>query len=185
MVTETLRSRLREETRPAHDAVDALFARCDLCTYSGLRIFLASHRDALTAFLWACPDPDLIPRIDDALADLASDLRALEGCCPAILIAAPIQDDALAQAYLWHGSRLGTQVLARRFQSAWAGSPPDAGRYLNHAPDPAAWRDLSERLTALPARGVAADRTVAAAIAWFALFAAAARHHLTGATLDA
>ena len=185
MVTETLRSRLREETRSAHDAVDALFARCDLGTYSGLHIFLAAHRDALTALRSACPDPDLMLRIDSALADLTSDLKVLDRCGPAVAIPAPIQDDALAQAYLWHGSRLGTQVLARRFQSAWAGSPPDAGRYLNHAPDPTAWRDLGERLTALPARDAAADRTVAATIAWFALFAAAARHHLTGATLDA
>lgn len=185
MVTDTLRTRLRKETGAAHDAVDVLFAKCDLGTSDGLRVFLAAHRDALTALGAATVDSDMALRVDTALTDLAADLRAVNYYGPARLYPSPTYDDALAQAYLWHGSRLGTQVLARRFQQAWAGSPPDAGRYLGRPADPAAWRDLSAQLTTQPATGPAADRTVAATIAWFAVSADAARHRLQGNPLDA
>ena len=161
---DDLRQRLRADTRSAHDAVDAVYARFDLAAPAGRTGFLRAQGAALAAL--GAVVPDAAGAADDAARDLLA-----RGGAPAPAPGLPDgADDPLGAAYIWEGSRQGAVLLARRWHAAGAG--PSA--FFARPPAPGAWRELCARLAARPAAGPEADRAVAAATAWFALFERAA-----------
>ncbi|MBM2576035.1 hypothetical protein JQC91_06940 [Jannaschia sp. Os4] len=166
-MAESLRARLRVETRAAHDAVDAAVADLDLRRADDLRAMLRGQAAAFGAMGGAG-----LGDLDEGLRDLRADLAALGAEMPAPM-APPAVDHPLARRYLWLGSRLGARMMAK----AHRGADPRAaraGRWLARPAPQGAWPALVEDLSARPATGAEADRIVAAALAWFALFEAAA-----------
>ena len=160
MAQANLRDRLRQETRAAHDAVDAAFDAFDLARPDQLAAFLRAQGAGLAA---------LGARTAAACADIAEDLSRL-GADAARAADAPDADHPLARAYLWEGSRMGIAVLAGRARRAGVEC-----RYLSQPGDPSSWRALCADLSARSADGPEADRIVAAARAWFAVFEDAAQ----------
>ena len=167
----TLRERLRAETRRAHDAVDAAFGRLDVGTPDGLAAFLRAQASGIAAMRAAATGSGegAAAAWDVALDDIAADLSVLGARAPK-RAKPPVDDHPLARAYIWHGSRLGTRMLARRWEGATDPVVRQAGHYFGRAPDRTAWRALSDDLDARSGRGTEADRVTRAANDWFAVY---------------
>lgn len=167
----TTRERLRTETRDQHDRLDAAFSGLDLDRPGGLAVFLAAQDAALSA-LTCEAGPDR-PAAEALLAEmrgaLSADLGTLGAGRP--VLPPPLTADATAVLYILLGSRLGTQVIARRWREAAQGSARQAGRYLTLDPRKDAWRAFLHRHGTAGDAG--ADRLVAHARRLFDHFAAA------------
>ncbi|SDE61233.1 hypothetical protein [Limimaricola pyoseonensis] len=167
-----LRRRLKSDLAPVHDRLDALFSGFDLRDPDDLGGFLAAHRLAFAAIR---PAPGgatggaLLDRMTAALdADLAALGRAPGPALPLLELREP-----LAQDYVLLGSRLGTQVLARRWAEGRDPRARTAGRYLSLPPMAAEWRGFCEMADRLPGDDARAAAVLAEAAALFALFHAA------------
>ncbi|RVV98455.1 hypothetical protein EKE94_05920 [Mesobaculum littorinae] len=181
----TLRWRLRQDTRDEHEALDAMLADCDVATAPGLAAFLAVQADALARLAPICADGATRRFVIDLLAAARTDLRALGVVDPEPAgtdtatsafdgVPAPRMLDPLAVDYVIFGSRLGNTVMHRHWSATADPAARQAGRFLS-LPVPAdGWRGLTARLSAMPATGVDADRTICDARAVFALYGRAA-----------
>ena len=168
-----LRDRLRSGTRRAQDALDAAFARFDLGSREGLTAFLAAQADVI-ATLRHAGDAELVDVLDQMAASLAADLSDLGHTAPPSLLAPPSEDEAVARLWLWHATRLGTRMQARRL----APGLPD--RTLSTPRDSAAWRAFCDRLEAREGYGAAPDREVSSANEWYSIFETACHAHARG-----
>ncbi len=141
--------RLRAQTAPAHDAVDAAFGGHDLGDRDAYARFLIAHARALPAVESVLNDADELPDWRRRTGLLAADLGDLGLTMPEPLPFA-LPDRAGADwgaLYVTEGSRLGGIMLAR-------GVPETLpARYLGAKHLPGEWRAL---LTAIDAAG--ADR---------------------------
>ncbi|MEM9795099.1 MAG: hypothetical protein AAF919_01330 [Pseudomonadota bacterium] len=174
----SLRERLRSGTRQAHDATDTAFARFDLTKPAGLLGFLSAHRDAF-ASMRAVAKPGLETSLDHALDCLTADLAVLGTTEKPTVRNGPAVDEVFAQKYLWLGSRLGTRMLARKWESGQDETARAAGRYLTETTtDRTAWRTLCDELEAMPGYGAEAERILAASNDWFALFETTCHDHV-------
>ncbi|WP_162784710.1 biliverdin-producing heme oxygenase [Paracoccus suum] len=171
--SDQLRGRLRAETRPHHQRVDDAFAALDLGRAGDLTRFLAAQLSALEALVPQdgpdCAEAEALAATTRAA--IAADLRTL-GAGPRARLA-PQQADATAVLYVLLGSRLGAQVLARRWLATADALARGAGQYLTMDSQSARWRALCARLAALPAAGAAGDALVAQVGAIFDLYTAA------------
>lgn len=164
-----LRSRLREDLAPRHERLDACFSRFDLTTRPGLSGFLAAHRAAFAAIRPAPGGLTGQALLDRMIAALDTDLDRLgHESLPTL---APCRlSQPMAQDYVLLGSRLGSQLLRRRWE---AGRDPElhaAGSYLSLPPMAAEWRAFCLRASAQPGLGTEADRVIAEAGGLFDLF---------------
>ena len=158
-----LRDRLRTGTRRAQDALEAAFARFDLSTAEGLRVFLAVQSDVV-ATLGRAGDDALADPLAEAARRLVSDLAILGHDAPVTPLPAPGMDEPVARAWLWHATRLPLRMQWRR---VGPGLPSGA---LSAPRDSAAWRDFCETLEARDGFGAAAEREVTSANEWYALY---------------
>lgn len=173
----TLRERLRADTRVSHDAVDVAFGRFDIRNADGLARFLLAQRTAIGVLRRASATDPLRDEVCRAVDDLDADLATLGGGRSWVdlgAMKAPVDDHVLARAYIWHGSRLGTRMLARRWSDAADPSIREAGTYFARLADRSVWRGLTDALDAESGRGRKADRVTGAANDWFAIFEDAA-----------
>ena len=172
-----LHQRLRDATRPAHDAVDAVFDGFDLTERSGYVAFLRAHAAALSAMP---PAPSGLP--DLRLATLAlSDLARLGAAPPPPAAPLPLTgtSERVGAYYTVAGSRLGGRILAARWR---AGADPDtlsAGRYLSDREADAGFRAVRDLLEAEADR-LSVDGLVAGALAAFEVFRLAGEAERTG-----
>ncbi len=163
--------RLRAQTGPAHDAVDAAFGGHDLGDRAAYARFLTAHARALPAVeavLTAFPTlPGWRRRTEMLAADLADLGLAMPEHLPFVMPDRP--GAAWGALYVTEGSRLGGIMLAR-------GVPEDLpARYLGAKHLPGEWRAL---LAAIDAAGEAGgeawiDGAVSGAEACFALYGCA------------
>lgn len=102
---------------------------------------------------------------------IAADLDTLGANSPPAL--APHKADATAVLYVLLGSRMGTQVLARRWSLTADDEARGAGRYLGLDPRKDCWRALCLRLAGRPAYGAAADAMISQVALIFDLYSAA------------
>lgn len=169
-----LRDRLRTGTRRAQDALDTAFGRFDLADAGGLRAFLAAQADIVAA-LRRAGDTDLIAVLDRMSAAIAADLSDLGDTAPPEVLPVPSEDEAVARIWLWHATRLGTRMQARRL------GPGLPDRTLSTPRDSEAWRTFCDRLEAREGYGAAPDREVTSANEWYALFETTCHAHARGA----
>ncbi|EYD73058.1 hypothetical protein [Limimaricola hongkongensis] len=167
-----LRSRLRRDLAARHARLDACFSRFDLTTRPGLSGFLAAHR---TAFAAIRPAPGGLTGallLDRMIAAIDADLGVLDHAPDAG--PAPLRlTRSMAQDYVLLGSRLGSQLLRRRWAAARDPVLLAAGAYLSLPPMAQDWRAFCDRAGALPDQGTEADLVVHEAGQLFDLFLAA------------
>lgn len=170
---------LREGTRAAHDALDALFARFDLTERAGYADFLSAHAQALIPIERALDAraAQIVPDWPERRrgSTLQADLAAL-GRAPPVSTPFALADDDAAVAgtlYVVEGSRLGGRMLAQRV------APGLPTSYLDPGQDAGKWTFLLDRLDAVLYDGASQSRATAAACDAFAAFHAAGRQWLT------
>lgn len=167
-----LRHRLRRDLAARHERLDACFSRFDLTTRGGLSGFLGAHRAAFAAIRPAPGGQTGQALLDRMIAAIDADLMRL-GQPPAPGLA-PLQlTRPLAQDYVLLGSRLGSQLLRRRWATAQDPVLRAAGAYLSLPPMAGEWRAFCERTGSLPGTGAQADRVIEEAARLFDLFLAA------------
>ena len=171
MIVVTLRERLRQDTRDAHDAADRACRAFELDTKAGLGGYLLAQRQTAGALLSATREADpLRPILEGACADIDGDLAALALEPPAPgRTTLPKSDHPLARSYVWLAAQFATRMRARRWGGAPDGVEGDVGRYLRGVQAPTDWRAQTDALDALSGRGREADRAMRAARDWFAI----------------
>lgn len=115
------------------------------------------------------PPPEEGMILPQMIAALEGDLGPAASGLPEIALPRPL--DTLAVAYLVLGSRLGTEVLARRVSSLNRPLP----EYFRQPVPGAAWRMFRDRLDAMASDDAQASRIAADAALGFEIFTAAAR----------
>lgn len=172
------RARLRDATRPQHDAVDRIYSGFDLSSASGYGQFLRAHSSCLSAIELALGE-----RAQALLADwpmrsrrdlLAADLAAM-GVEPGATMASPSFPDAaavLGGLYVLEGSRLGAAVLIRRL------APGAPSQFLSDRGEPNAWRSFMATLDQYLIGEESLASAITAAQAVFRSFEIAGRHEL-------
>ena len=167
---ESLRTRLRDDTRAAHERVDAAYRSCDIAGPHGLGLFLSDHLRAFSAL-------SLTEGAGYAQAQaLHAEYRhALEADLAALGLPLPaareqLRVTAVPALYIFLGSRRGAQMMHRHWSASARGEARSAGRFLSLDPRNADWRRLCLGLSARPAQGPEADHMVAEVNAIFGLF---------------
>lgn len=145
-----LRMRLRSETRPEHDRIDALYGRYDLSSREHLSAFLNAHAIALSWCLQWLPATMWSYRysVDGLISAIGNDLDDLGQ--PAITSWPShwpgISGSPLGMVYVIGGSRLGGRVLLQTI----AGSPDpvvaSATDYLTCEHGNVLWQDVLDDL---------------------------------------
>ncbi|WP_339107759.1 hypothetical protein [Thioclava sp. GXIMD4216] len=189
---QTLRDALRQRLTPAHDALDRAFSALDLGIDADYAVFLRAHRQALGR-MQAATDTDPAPEqmagsalIRRLLAALEADLapftgHALCGDAPQSQNTAPLRLHPLARDYVLFGSRLGTQVLARRRREALVQQGRDAvpSQYLEHVFDPRLWQNYVHQTSQISVENPQTESIIADAEQCFEWFALALSQHLS------
>ncbi len=168
---DTLRARLRRDTRAAHERVDAAAGALDLTQVGHRARFVQAHARAYHAL--AAKGVTLDGLIAHRLARAARDADALGVKLEASAVeSAPSlqgSEAALGVGYVLGGSHLGNRMLARD----WPGESAllTDSRLGDH------WRGLLPALRDHAATGARADRVLAAALDTFAVFERAFAAH--------
>ena len=168
----TLRERLRLDTRLWHEEVDRAYSGFDLRHPSSLAGFLRANLSALRSIdCHPGPQADAARLLRDEMATaLEADLRHLGGPQPDAAV--PVRFDATAVLYVLLGSRIGTQVLRRRWLGSTDAAVLGAGRYFAMPQRTGDWRDLCVRLAGASAHDPAAETIVRDACDLFGLYRA-------------
>ena len=163
---DPLRARLRAETRPEHEALDAAFGALDLSEPRDYATFLRAHHAASTLI-----EP-LIAPAPGRVAALVSDIGQIGGevtcgfAYPALQNAHP-----LGLAYVVAGSHLGAKVLRKRVESASIERFRNAKRYFALPGTAEHWQAVLDSLTNV--KPTEADAVIDGARIGFGCFAAA------------
>lgn len=167
-----LRQHLREGTRAAHDRVDAVMGSFDLTSRDGLAGFLDAQLRALENLALSPPPYGLPPVTLGTL--LAADLETLGfRPVPSVPPAAGDEDAALGAYYVVAGSRLGAQILRKRWRQASDPRVLAAGRFLSDDSMLIGWKEFNELLSR--DHGIEPDAVLGGALDAFGRFEAAGR----------
>lgn len=174
VVTATLRSRLREDTRVSHEDLDSFVMGLDLACYQDLCVFVRAHALAFAVLDEAFKGEH--PLVAERLLSTSRDLEDLKAHPPALQgldISRPL--DPVGITYVIAGAHLGGKVLSTRVA---ASTDPRIGplRLFEAGDLPAIWSDLVTALKKRPAEGVEADRIVMSALDCFGVFRTAFEH---------
>ena len=162
----SLRTRLRGDLAETHAQLDETLSRLDLRERGDYGLFLMLHRRAFGG---------IVAQAAATAEDLAATLEALDQDIAALGLSPAGDGDrldvaGLALDYVFLGSRLGTKVLRRHWQSAEDPAVRAAGAYFEMAPRTGGWSALLQDLASRPAEGAETDRIVADAGLIFARF---------------
>lgn len=159
-----LRARLREDTRPEHDRLDALYGQLDLSVRDDYLLFLQAHHAAHSVV-----EPLIQPAPARQQA-LAADIRAL-GAVPLAGFAASYTRHAhpLGLSYVVAGSFLGGQVLRKAWELSRNDTMRSAGRHFGLSGLREHWQTVLKSLTDVAAEDQ--HRVVDGARAGFRCFA--------------
>lgn len=167
-----LRDALRNETRDAHDIVDAAFGALNLADRDDYRRFLAAHFMAtapLQPILGQFCEQQLGRPAPDFLGQLRSDLVALDidaNGLPAL--DQPGDLDPRAVAYVMAGSRLGLSMLRR--QPYWGKGDENSSSYMEDGEGIMLWRALLDWFAGQQADQAEVETVCAAARRCFVVF---------------
>lgn len=170
----SLRGRLRQDTRASHEALDEVVSGFDLATPTGFVRFLQMQVAALGAIAPHAPAAATNVVVSDLLTFACRDLRTMGQALPppVAMVTAP---HALAIDYVVAGSRLGTQVLRQRWQSAQHAQIRRADAYFAAPSHIDIWQSFCATTGAMPASGDLADQIVGDAETLFDLYQVCAR----------
>ena len=170
MSAPTLRDRLREGSTEIHARLDSAVGRADLRSVDGYAAFLAMNARAFGALAGSGARGELATNdMLDALARAATtDLAKLGHPRPATTTLRPVLP--LAVDYVVLGSRLGTRVLRRTWQSAEDARVLAADRYFSQPELTDLWRAHCRDLSTRPGNDSTAQAVLDDVTALFALF---------------
>ncbi|MFQ6551918.1 biliverdin-producing heme oxygenase [Aestuariibius insulae] len=160
----SLRERLRRDLQDEHEALDRKISTLDLTQIHGYRAFLAIHYIALRGLQTDAPQAMLGDMIDA----LGTDLDAMGA--PTLPTLAPLSVHTVALDYMLIGSRLGTQVLRKRWLAATDPRVTANGCYFALPAQGRAWGALTKALGAMNGSDERAAQIVADARALFLRF---------------
>ena len=155
---QNLRVRLRGDTRQCHVALDDHVTRLDRQGAEGYARFLLLQWRLFAALEPVSRDAACAPVIRDLKQRSAADLERLDRAAP--VPALPLMPHPLAVDYLVSGSRLGAQVLRKRWLDRGLPEVSSACAYLSAPSYAEYWRGFVARAEKLPGEGAAADRIV-------------------------
>ena len=171
---QKLRMRLRSETRPEHERIDALYGRYDLRSRDDLAAFLNAHAIALSWCLQWLPSTMWSYRysVDGLIGAIANDLANLGQ--PSVTSwpadRPGISGSPLGMVYVIGGSRLGGRVLLKTI----TGSPDPvvaaATDYLTCEHGNVLWRDVLDDLNSWTGTATEEQRILEGAKSTFRLF---------------
>lgn len=170
----SLRARLRNDTRGAHDSLDHLVSQFDLATPLGLSCFLQMQSIALRSIAPHAAGAVTFGAVQDLLERAAADLSALgRPDQQTRMIAGPLHPFAID--YVIAGSRLGTQVLRKRWQSASDAHVRQADAYFSAPSYIELWKSFCTSAQETYPSGPVADKVVHDADRLFGLYLECAR----------
>lgn len=141
------RWRLKSATQPSHDRLDALVSQLDLTSQSGFAHFCRMHLIGFRAIAHGNPNAAL----DQMTGALQHDLIIVGSPEPQTsLTMGPV--DALAGDYILSGSRMGTAVLRKVWQTSYDPVVKSANAYFTLQPTGKIWGDVCIALEAAPSR---------------------------------
>ena len=155
---QNLRARLRGDTRHCHAALDEQVTRLDQAGADGYARFLLLQWRLFAALEPVSQSAACAPVIRGLKQRAGMDLERLGRAADAPEL--PLVPHPLAVDYLVSGSRLGTQVLRKRWLERGLPEVIYACEYLSAPSYTEYWRGFTARAEALPAEGAAADRVV-------------------------
>ena len=155
----SLRARLRADTRLAHEQLDQEVSRFDLTTPNGLLRFLSMQSAALQTLSASEVSSQMGAMIRDLIERAALDLRQLESSTqkPAAAIE-PVHP--LAIEYAIAGSRLGSQLLKKRWQAATDPQVRRACAYFSAPSYTDTWARFCDTTETMSSTGPLADQIV-------------------------
>ncbi|MEM6438616.1 MAG: biliverdin-producing heme oxygenase [Pseudomonadota bacterium] len=173
---------LRDASRARHDRLDRMISVLDLGDAEDFARFADVHAACFGA-LGASDGASRATRrlLSEMIARLSDDLLTLKARPPSARPATPANLDPLAIDYVVEGSRLGSQVLKRRWETSTDPAVRAADRYFGLPADPLGWRATCAALSCLRVDGRRAARVTRDVDALFDLFADACRAALPGA----
>ncbi len=178
-MNQDLRHHLRHRTQSDHENVDRVMSRFDLTTLKGFSGFLAIHHSSFRAIQYfATADSPTRLALDEMVQRLSADLATLGAAEADFVVPSAKNIDGLAIDYLIEGSRLGSQILKRRWMAAEDPRIRNATAYFSLPPDPQRWRAVCDQLSAVPAQSDRAEAIVEDTRFLFGLFYNTARTQL-------
>ncbi len=170
----SLRARLRMDTHLAHERLDEEVSRFDLTTPYGFLCFLSMQSSAFQTLSALEVSAQTSTIIRDLSERAARDLRHFGSSSqkPAATIE-PVHP--LAIEYAVAGSRLGSRLLKKRWQSATDPQVLQASAYFSAPSYIKMWTSFCETTAAMPAAGPLADQIVRDADRIFHMYRECAR----------
>ena len=165
----SLRNRLRQDTRKAHEMLDNAVGALDLSKYQDFCIYAQAHYAAY----------DYLHRKTKHQNGLMSHRRALALADLYVLGKKPKDLDMVTPQNEWNsdgltyviaGSHLGSKLLAKQWKMSTDTRVTSAHRLLTDHKLMDCWKMQIDKLSKMPASGSVADHAIDSAIACFAVF---------------
>ena len=167
---------LKTQTDAQHMRIDNAFSDIDISARDGLALFLAVHGACFSAMLDAAEDrSNRQAFLTEMILCIKRDLNVLGASTGDIDIPNLGQLDQLALDYMIEGSRLGSQVLKRRWATSTDQQVIAAKSYFSLEPISGHWRDVCKQLSNVPINSQRAARIVTDTQALFDVFYAVFR----------
>lgn len=171
----SLRERLRYDTHVMHNQVDAMVSEFDLTTVDGLSCLLRMQSAALGLIIPHTTEAQSSYAIRDLHERAVSDLRQLK---EEVVLPYDQSVEALhpyAIDYVIAGSRLGSQILKKRWLSATDDRVRQADAYFSAPSYIEVWKSFCVSAEEMQPDGEVADQIVRDADRIFQLYQASAR----------
>lgn len=170
---------LRDDTQQKHDHLDQLFSSLDVSTYDGLISFLRVHLGCFQTMHDAAEAgsrsrhrlADMVLRIKQDLTMLGQPVDIPNESLPQVI--APLATD-----YIVEGSRLGSQVLKRRWAQSGDRRVRQADNYFSMETESDRWRMVCDALAAVPAGSAEARRITHDTQVLFSMFLNVTHTHM-------
>jgi heme oxygenase (biliverdin-IX-beta and delta-forming) len=174
MMETDFRHTLRAQTRVEHDRLDQMITTLDIAQLADFKVFLKLHHSCFVVMWSRAADQGRSNSALSGMIDcLAADLEIVSESRHPVKLPLPAALDPLAIDYMVAGSRLGSVILRKRWQTSTDPCVQRANTYFGQPVDPTLWPEICRALSAVPMGSARADAIVKDTKTQFQLFAAA------------
>lgn len=174
----SFRDVLKQQTGPHHARVDDALSGLDIAQPDGLARFLGIHLSCFKAMTAVAADgSETRANLAEMETRIQTDLDRLGKTKCAGLTPGLSDTDPLALDYMVEGSRLGSQILKRRWAASQDTSVQAANAYFSLEPTAGRWRRVCDDLAAIPAASQRASKITADTCNLFDIFYRASIGH--------
>lgn len=180
-----LRQRLIVDLAASHQRLDDRVSQFDLGKKSGVTAFLLMHEAGLSVLSRTQLCPDTSTMVTDLHARLKSDLAAHQIASLSTNQSLAPDTHPMAAKYVLAGSRLGAEVLKRRWLDGAVSKTGFGEAYMRAPRHIEVWKQFLAEASLMPAQTKVADKIVDGASAIFDLYFNLAEEALNGAVFNA